>query len=60
MTIAFQQLKDPMTGKVSTTQIAFTDEIGTVWTVPLGAGHRFEQQYEEWVAAGNKALPPSE
>lgn len=57
--ISFQHLNDPMTGQVSTTSILYTDEQGTVWTVPLGAGHRFEDIYNEWVAAGNTAAPPS-
>jgi hypothetical protein len=58
MTISFKQLKDPMTGEVSDKQIQYTDEAGTVWTVPLGAGHRFEAEYEAWVAAGNTAEAP--
>lgn len=58
--ISFQQIKDPMTNEVRTDQILFTDESGTVWTVPLGAGHRFEDQYNEWVKAGNTALPPAQ
>lgn len=58
--ISFQYINDPMTGKVSDTMILYTDEQGTVWTVPLGAGHRFEDTYNEWTAAGNTALPPAE
>jgi hypothetical protein len=56
----FKELRDPMTQEISTTTTTTTttmmlmlDEQGVVWTVPIGAGHRFEQQYEEWVAAGN-------
>lgn len=56
-TISFRYLKDPMTGQQSTTSILYTDEQGTVWTVPLGTGHRFEQVYDDWVAAGNTPLP---
>lgn len=59
MTISFQQVKDPMTGNVSETQILYTDESGTEWTVPLGTGHRFEAVYDEWIAAGNVAAPPA-
>jgi hypothetical protein len=58
MTISFRQLKDLMTGEVSDRQIQYTDEQGTVWTVPLGAGHRFEEAYEAWRAEGNVAAPP--
>jgi hypothetical protein len=56
MTITFKQLRD-MDGSISTKQFQYTDEQGVVWTVPIGAGHRFEQEYEEWVAAGNKIEP---
>ena len=55
--ISFQYVKDPMTQVQSTTQILYTDESGTVWTVPLGVGHRFEQAYDDWLAAGNTTLP---
>lgn len=58
MTVSFKQLKDPMTQQVSDTMILMTDEQGVVWTVPLGAGHRFEQELEDWKAAGNTVLPP--
>jgi hypothetical protein len=57
MTIAFKQLRDPLTHEVSTTQLQYTDEQGVIWTVPIGAGHRFEQEYEEWCAQGNKIEP---
>ena len=53
MTISFQYVKDPMTQQQSTTQILYTDDSGTVWTVPLGVGHRFEQVYDDWLAQGN-------
>jgi hypothetical protein len=55
-TLAFKQLRD-MTGAISTTQMQMTDEQGVVWTVPVGAGHRFEQQYEDWCAEGNTIEP---
>jgi hypothetical protein len=51
----FQLIKDPFTGDISTKQILYTDPYGTVWTVPLGVGHRFEQTYDDWLAAGNVA-----
>jgi len=57
MTISFKQLRDPMTKEVSTSEIQYTDEQGTVWTVPLNVGHRFENIYSEWLAAGNVAAP---
>lgn len=53
MSISFQQLKDPFTGEISTTSILYTDEQATIWTVPLGVGHRFEVIYDDWLAAGN-------
>ena len=59
MTISFKQLKDPMTGELSTTSIQYTDEQGTVWTVPLGVGHRFEQIYDQWLLDGNTVVPAS-
>lgn len=55
--ISFRYIKDPLTGIDSTTSILYTDESGTVWTVPLGTGHRFEQVYDDWLAAGNNPLP---
>jgi hypothetical protein len=41
-----------MDGVPSMDAIQFTDETGTVWTVPLGAGHRFETQFDEFLADG--------
>ena len=58
MDISFQQMKDPITGEVSKVIIKYVDESGNVWFVPLGAGHRFEDVYDKWLAAGNKPLPP--
>jgi hypothetical protein len=55
----FQLIKDPFTGDISTKQILYTDPYGTVWTVPLGVGHRFEQIYDDWLAAGNTPSQPA-
>jgi hypothetical protein len=58
MPISFKLLRDPMTGDISTTQFQYTDEQGTVWTVPIGAGHRFETEvYAQWYAEGNRIEP---
>ena len=57
MAIYFKQLKDPLTREVSDKLVLYMDESGTIWTIPLGAGHRFEQEYEAWLAAGNEIIP---
>lgn len=51
----FQQVIDERTGQVSTFCVLYTDENGSVWTVPQG--HRFWDLYQEWLATGNTPLP---
>jgi hypothetical protein len=57
---AFKQLIDPVTKMVSTDYILYTDDEGTVWTVPLGKGHRFEDIYTSWLAEGNTPEGPAQ
>lgn len=59
MTNPYQQVR-AIDGSVSTEQFLYTDESGQVWHVPIGAGHRFETQYDEWAAIeGNVIAPPA-
>lgn len=54
--MTFSEMIDPFTGNISSTLILFTDDDGTVWTVPQG--HRFWALYEDWLAQGNTPMPP--
>lgn len=53
--MTFQQIIDPRTGEVSDAVILYTDENGTIWTVP--DGHRFWGIYQDWLAEGNSPKP---
>jgi hypothetical protein len=58
MSISFKQVR-AIGGAVSTTTTLYTDEQGVMWFVPLGTGHRFEEIYNEWLAAGNTPESPA-
>jgi len=52
----FKQLRN-LDGTVSTTTVQYTDDQGTIWTVPLGSGNRLETLMDAWIAQGNAVVP---
>lgn len=52
----YQQLNDPMTGKVGTTILRRADSA----YIPNDPANRDYQEYLEWLAAGNEPDPPAE
>lgn len=55
--IRFAQYADP-DGAINPKFIYYFDEEGKQWTVPMGAGHRWEEMYDSWLAEGNTVEPP--
>lgn len=51
----YQQLTDPMTGGISETILRVADGA----FIPNDLANRDRREYEEWLAAGNKPLPPA-
>lgn len=50
--VSFRLAYDSFTGKPSATSIYFTDEQGVEWLVPVGQGHRFEDQFDAFLTDG--------
>jgi hypothetical protein len=58
MSISFRQANN-IDGSLDSSKIIYIDDNGQEWWITLGTGSRYEDIYNDWLAAGNTPLPPT-